>query len=406
MGCLSAHVVTAVIAGTAVAELFLLARVLRTRPRTHDRILLSICLGGMAVFTVFAMFTFQAPSERTFRAFYLLSVSGLFLFYPATLDFAHSLARRRALGWAYRGVLYAPAALFYAASLLGYNVPFGGYHYVPDRWWVFEPQTEPLWAITYAGYGLAVMGITVLLLLRMYRHAAEHRRRRQAITVLVGMGISMVLQWSEFLIVPRLTVWELPSLTPLLAIPWVTGMYLAVQRHNLLDLHPEWIVEEAFDAVPRGIVLTDRRGRVSYANCEASRMIGPVQSGESPLRDRIPAIDEWMRDGALGEYRSVASVIAGQALVRGRAVADHYGDRLGCAFFLDRLPDNARMQQTFNLTPREAEVYRELLSGAPLRRIAASLNITERTVKAHVHAIYHKTGAANRTELVTAALSL
>jgi hypothetical protein len=34
------------------------------------------------------------------------------------------------------------------------------------------------------------------------------------------------------------------------------------------------------------------------------------------------------------------------------------------------------------------------------------LGITERTVKAHVHQLYEKTGTTNRTELVTAAWSI
>jgi DNA-binding NarL/FixJ family response regulator len=51
-----------------------------------------------------------------------------------------------------------------------------------------------------------------------------------------------------------------------------------------------------------------------------------------------------------------------------------------------------------SLTPREAQVLRQLALGLQNKEIAFRLNITERTAKFHVNAILHKLGASNRTE--------
>ncbi|WP_424186640.1 response regulator transcription factor [Actinokineospora sp. G85] len=56
------------------------------------------------------------------------------------------------------------------------------------------------------------------------------------------------------------------------------------------------------------------------------------------------------------------------------------------------------------LTRRQLEVLNLLTQGLSNRRIGRSLHITEQTVKAHLHMIYHKLGAADRTEAVVIAM--
>ena len=55
------------------------------------------------------------------------------------------------------------------------------------------------------------------------------------------------------------------------------------------------------------------------------------------------------------------------------------------------------------LTPREIEVLQSLAGGARNGELAASLQITERTVKAHLSSIYQKLGVDSRTGAVAAA---
>jgi DNA-binding CsgD family transcriptional regulator len=374
-----------------------------------------VCLAALAIFSLIAVFTFQAPNAPAFRVFFLISIAGLFLFYPATLDFAYRLSLRHRMPSRMRVLVYVPPLAFYLASLLGYNVPFGGYHYAPGLWWVFEPQIDPFWIISYAGYGLTVMGLTVLLLVRFYRRTWSIRERRQAVTVLTGIAVSTMLQWGEFLVLPRVLPWEVPSLTPILAVPWIVGMYVAVQRYNLLDLSPEQIVEEAFDSVTQGIVLIDTTGSVTYHNREAAAILGAPSLMDGALVATVPAIGRWVKndrpavrglDQGDGAFQVVHRSRDGQVLSLGRPVSDRFGDCLGYVAFLHRPPDDRALQCNYGLSEREIEVYRELLTGQTLKEIASRLGITERTVKAHVHSLYEKTGADNRTELVATAWSI
>lgn len=66
-----------------------------------------------------------------------------------------------------------------------------------------------------------------------------------------------------------------------------------------------------------------------------------------------------------------------------------------------RLADRVSRSQ---LSTREIEVLRLLVSGRRNREIAGTLDITEGTVKLHVSSILGKLGVADRTEAVTVAL--
>lgn len=56
--------------------------------------------------------------------------------------------------------------------------------------------------------------------------------------------------------------------------------------------------------------------------------------------------------------------------------------------------------ERFGLSERESEVLEEVMKGASNKVVARRLDITERTVKAHMSAILSKTGAHDRVELI------
>lgn len=63
-------------------------------------------------------------------------------------------------------------------------------------------------------------------------------------------------------------------------------------------------------------------------------------------------------------------------------------------------------QSQVKLSSREHQVLAELAQGATTAEIAATLIITESTVKTHIHHVLEKLGASNRTEAVARATSM
>ena len=65
-----------------------------------------------------------------------------------------------------------------------------------------------------------------------------------------------------------------------------------------------------------------------------------------------------------------------------------------------------RLPSGENLTTRQVEVLKLLKECLSNKQIAAILDITEPTVKLHIHGLFHKLGATNRTQIVLKAQKL
>lgn len=77
-------------------------------------------------------------------------------------------------------------------------------------------------------------------------------------------------------------------------------------------------------------------------------------------------------------------------------ITQHYFTKSGYAAKAELA---AAVMEEHDLTPREMELVRYIIQGYSNKEIAALFSISEGTVKTHLHRIFQKTGARNRTEL-------
>jgi DNA-binding NarL/FixJ family response regulator len=105
-----------------------------------------------------------------------------------------------------------------------------------------------------------------------------------------------------------------------------------------------------------------------------------------------------LRAGAVGYVRKDAEpetlLAAVRAVARGKTYIDPY---LAGKVARAAAPSDA-------LTPREAEVLRQLVQGRSNKEIAEALTITEETVKTHVGRVLSKLQAENRAQAIVQAL--
>jgi NarL family two-component system response regulator YdfI len=72
----------------------------------------------------------------------------------------------------------------------------------------------------------------------------------------------------------------------------------------------------------------------------------------------------------------------------------------------DSASASARTPSPADMTEREMQVLRLIVRGAQNKEIAAQLNITERTVKAHLASIFNRLGVNSRTEAAAVAVRM
>ena len=134
-------------------------------------------------------------------------------------------------------------------------------------------------------------------------------------------------------------------------------------------------LSEAGDS-PRAVMLTD--------TVDAPAVISSLQFGvrgvvltDSPPDVLIDCINTVMLDRAWIGREAVSGTLPG----------------------LKKLDMARRQAKAFGLTRRELQVLREVVAGYTNKEIAARIQISENTVKAHLTHIFDKLGASNRVEL-------
>lgn len=172
------------------------------------------------------------------------------------------------------------------------------------------------------------------------------------------------------------------------------------------------VCSQALDRLAVGAVFLDADGAVLRSAGLADDVLG-ARDGLSLRRGRIAAKDggedrvlqSAIRNALGGTAREPATLaisrpsmardlgVIVQPLAHGAVVLIRDAER-GSA------PENAVLQQLFGMTPTEAELARRLSTGLTLDESAESMSISRNTARAHLRAIFSKSGITRQTELV------
>jgi DNA-binding CsgD family transcriptional regulator/PAS domain-containing protein len=172
----------------------------------------------------------------------------------------------------------------------------------------------------------------------------------------------------------------------------------------------------ALDALAIGTVICDAAGRILFANAAAEAVagaglilsgagqgIGALQSDESKHLARLIA---EAADGAGGGGMSITGRDGSVLFVLVTALPRRFADEPGRALVTLR-PAAARptfgeetLVHLFALTPAEARLALELLSGHSLGEIAVERNLSENTLRTQLTQVLRKTDTTSQRDLV------
>lgn len=200
----------------------------------------------------------------------------------------------------------------------------------------------------------------------------------------------------------------------------------AVQIAGVLDYHrmETATLSSALDTVAAAAVIVDDAGRIVYTNDEADReiqsgrLIGKDQQGRirGLTADAVRLVDSLVafaagaaRQAPYGKLAAGADRALLADAVRLEVRAGLEGRR---AMLLLREPDAelstplGTAAEQFALSRAETQVLGQLMNGATLAEAADCLGVARSTVKSQLEAIYGKTGARRRAELVRMVMGL
>jgi DNA-binding NarL/FixJ family response regulator len=192
--------------------------------------------------------------------------------------------------------------------------------------------------------------------------------------------------------------------------PIVPDVLVARIRAHLANAKRASSARHALDAAGRFLFATDPRGRILWATPQASVLLEALL-GDAALGALTPEAIGWLNgvssDRDAGEAKGLTLKSPAGEAMRVTFVA-----QAGPEEMLLRIHQEAsqaaeiKLQATFALTKREAEVLAWIAQGKANRDIASILGISPRTVNKHLEQIFEKLGVENRTAAAATAMRI
>lgn len=165
------------------------------------------------------------------------------------------------------------------------------------------------------------------------------------------------------------------------------------------------------DGLKSAALLVDDRGRVEFVNAqgEAAFASGDVMSVSADRRLNVRDVRamQVVRDAISGRANTPDSVTVTGA--NGKITLSTLPPSQATGEFATVLlsardpippPPGPILSQLYGVTPAESEVLRLLVAGQTVLEIADALDVTPRTVRAHVQSLFAKTGVSRQVDLV------
>lgn len=394
--------------------LFVVVRRMKVKGREH--LLLSLAALMLFVWNTSGYFVYNTQTLAVLEVLLPLSFVPMFLFFPLVFHFTYAVYRKRSLPLWLAGIVYLPGA---ALGVLAFFVPVSLVPVVSEGGAIalVAPVGEP-GTVFWSVYVVTTWVASLILSVRYYRSTILNRERRMGAILVTWFTICLIVVFAEFYLTAMVGWWTIPSQSPLLMSIWVGAMVYAIWRYGFLRLSPELLAEQILDSIEDIVALYDMNANRVYANRTAASVFGTPRSilflatsaGADPF---VPAVNRLLTDRGSWSTEEPERQLRMQieptgaedarpltVSVRLKPVADHYGDPLGVIVTATVLPQPHELLAAYRLTKREAEVLEYLAAGLTIGRTASALQITERTVKAHITSIYQKTGVENRVELL------
>jgi DNA-binding CsgD family transcriptional regulator/PAS domain-containing protein len=196
----------------------------------------------------------------------------------------------------------------------------------------------------------------------------------------------------------------------------------AAQLHHVLrSLAPAGIAMQALDHVPTAVIVTDADGRVLQVNRRADRLLAQGD-GLGVHAGRLNAARSF--ESAKLVHLIAAAVGPGEAAGKsGRMLVARGPDRSPLSLIVAplgatasshhrplalivigdpeaRLPPRAALAELFSLSPAEARLAAELMTGKTLAACAAGFGVQRETVRTQLRSILRKVGVTRQADLL------
>jgi PAS domain S-box-containing protein len=238
-----------------------------------NRIFLLTCL-CFAVWAFSFSFMHAAETMDEIMFWYNMSSPGWCLFSGAAIHFLLMLSKKEGFlrrWWVYL-VLYGPGLVLVYKQVADSFAVTG---FVRVGWGLAE--IAPVLSGWYLLFMVYQAGYIVLGLISVSIWGVKtgiRRERKQALMMFVTTSITLILAFTNDILLPALKVYLFPSISPLIILIWAFGMWYSITRYRLMSVNIESAAGEIITRMKDMVILLDTGDRIVKINPRVTELLG------------------------------------------------------------------------------------------------------------------------------------
>lgn len=289
-------------------------------------------------------------------------------------------------------LIYTPSVLLYILSFFRLIV-FQDFIF-DNSIWIGKPNFNSILFKILVFQYVTYYILSFIILIRWGLRTQLKRDKRNAFTLAISMGITIILFNLEPFILPYFTSYKTIMLSPNFGFIWITGIWISLNRYNFLSKNETIIKKILLDNMESYVVIFDAALNHIEMNKKATTL-GDLDFRKFFFSDFTGDISKVIRKISIPTN-------SGTILLNYRitTIKDSYHDIAGFVLIAEEIEALSGMRCTYKITEREFDVIKMIVSGCNNNEIAEKLFISLRTVKTHITNIYQKIGVSNKVQLL------
>jgi DNA-binding CsgD family transcriptional regulator len=261
---------------------------------------------------------------------------------------------------------------------------------------------------------LYFVAMIILLIIWLFKFA-ERRNKKQIYIILIAQILSIALaeldQYVLFFLT-KIYEYRIPGSYIVYFTIWIAGIWYVMVRYRFMAFTPALITQDILSNIDENVILLDTEMKIisfnekheGYAHLRSKYLNSHI----STLIDNYDSLSGELEELKQGKHNDFGCrlnfKIGVEELycmdVKFKSIRDKFHDLIGILLVAKEVKELKQLKSIYRITGREANVIQDVLSGRTNHEIADDLNITERTVKAHLTNIFNKLGVDNKMQLV------
>ena len=395
-------------------NLFLGFHVLFTKPKSKIHIVFFILSFILALYDLQTIY-FQSVKELSRVYAHLIYGTAFSLNFPyfaiviSTL-LSNSIKHKKLLF----SVLYIPVIIVFILVLKNaYCLEIIRFK---DSWRVLEITCNHFYFIYFLPFGLYILFLVTINVI-WFKRTKLIKEKKQALILIFSFLTPMILNTFYYIgIIHNMQIvkYDIIGTTVIFYSIWTTGIYIAINKYQLLSITPQLASNEIFGAVDEAIILLDPDFKVINTNKRINEITGneKIYDHSDKLEfyfSEYETLTNELKNMSTGKIKNIScrlNLISFNSKepilmdVKCSIVFDHFKDIAGYLIIANEVKGTNYLIHEFKITNQEARVIQSVINGNTNINIANELNITERTVKTHLTRIFNKLGVDNKVQLI------